>query len=219
MRTVDPDRHEKKRREILAAAERCFVRNGLRGASISDICAEAKISPGHLYHYFASKEAIIGAMTELRLERAAMRFSHMMESSNAVTALLAEIDRVDIGYARGRAVLVLDMLAEAGRNPVIGNILKEHSRKLRALLAKFLLEAQQRGHVDPSLDADTTAAILLSVVDGARTLRIRDSKLDMAKGLPLLKTLVARFLTPPNGASSPKQAGQPRVAAKTSLPA
>jgi TetR/AcrR family transcriptional regulator, repressor for uid operon len=216
MRKIDPEKHEKKRREILAAAEQCFVRSGFRGASISDICAAAKISPGHLYHYFSSKEAIIGAMTEARLEHAASRFSHMMKSSNAVTALLAELDRINIGYARRRSVLVFDMLAEAGRNPMVGNILKEHSRQLRALLAKFLREAQERGHVDRSLDADMTAAILMSVVDGARGLRIRDSKLDMTKGLSLLKTLVARFLTPTNDTAPPKPAGRPRVGAEIS---
>ncbi len=55
MRKLDPVKHEEKRREILAAAGRCFARDGFRGASISQICAEAGISSGHLYHYFASK--------------------------------------------------------------------------------------------------------------------------------------------------------------------
>ena len=41
MRKLDPVRHEQRRREILAAAGRCFARDGFRGASISDICAEA----------------------------------------------------------------------------------------------------------------------------------------------------------------------------------
>ena len=62
MRRVDPVKHEEKKQEILGAARRCFIRNGFRGASIADICAEAGISPGHLYHYFPSKEAIVGAM-------------------------------------------------------------------------------------------------------------------------------------------------------------
>jgi AcrR family transcriptional regulator len=211
MRTIDLAKHEEKRREILAAAGRCFVRNGFRGASISDICAEAKISPGHLYHYFASKEAIIGAMTEAGLEYATTRFSHMMGCSNAVTALLAELDRAKSGYLSGSQVLVFDMLAEAGRNPVVGNILKEHSQKLRALLAEFLSEAQKRGHVDRSLDADMAAAILLSVMDGAKTLWIRDPKLNRTKGVALLRTLIARFLTPPPEMSPPKRARRPRT--------
>jgi len=81
MRKVDPVKHEKKRRDILEAAARCFARDGFRGASTADICAEAKISPGHLYHYFASKEAIMGAMAEAKLGEAAARLRHMVQKS------------------------------------------------------------------------------------------------------------------------------------------
>jgi TetR/AcrR family transcriptional repressor of uid operon len=48
VRTIDPAKHEEKRAEILEAAERCFARGGFHGATIAQICAEAKISPGHL---------------------------------------------------------------------------------------------------------------------------------------------------------------------------
>lgn len=64
VRKVVPEQHEGKRQEILAAAHRCFLRNGLQGASISMICKEAGMSPGHLYHYFPSKEAIIEQMAD-----------------------------------------------------------------------------------------------------------------------------------------------------------
>src|SRR3954463_12706981 len=50
--------------EILAAAQRCFVRSGFHGASMQDICTEAGMSPGNLYRYFPSKEAIIAAIAE-----------------------------------------------------------------------------------------------------------------------------------------------------------
>jgi AcrR family transcriptional regulator len=197
MRKVDPEKHERKRQEILDAAGRCFVRDGFRGASISSICAEAGISPGHLYHYFASKEAIIGAMTEAGLTYAASRFSHMMENSNVVAALVDEIDRAKVGQEKGNRILVLDMLAEAGRNPVIGNILREHSAALCRLLGDFLREGQDRGQIDSQLDVDVTAALLISVIDGMKGLAMRDPGLDMTKASSLLQTLVVRFLTPP----------------------
>src|SRR5215467_9131451 len=59
MRRLDPVKHEEKRQEILAAAKACFARDGFLGISIADICQEAGISPGHLYHYFDSKDAIL----------------------------------------------------------------------------------------------------------------------------------------------------------------
>jgi TetR/AcrR family transcriptional repressor of uid operon len=198
MRRVDPEKHEKKRQGILEAAERCFVRDGFRGASISGICAEAGISPGHLYHYFASKEAIIGAMTESGLEYATSVFDHMKESPNAVDGLVAEIARAKPGRDRGSSrILVLDMLAEGGRNPAVGAILREHTGALRHLLSDFLRQGQARGQVDRSLDADVAAAILISISDGAKALAIRDPDLDMTKATETLQALVTRFLTPP----------------------
>jgi AcrR family transcriptional regulator len=197
MRKIDPEKHEQKRREILEAAGRCFVRDGFRGASISAICGEAGISPGHLYHYFASKEAIIGAMTETGLAYAASRFGHMMENSNVVAALVDEIDRAKVGRENGNRILVLDMLAEAGRNPVVADVLLEHSKALRRLLGDFLREGQERGQIDSALDVDVAAALLISVMDGMKGLTMRDPGLDMTKATSLLQTLVSRFLTPP----------------------
>src|SRR4029079_9694967 len=55
---------EDRRTEILEAARRCVARSGFHQTSMHDICAEAGMSPGNLYRYFPSKEAIIAAIAE-----------------------------------------------------------------------------------------------------------------------------------------------------------
>jgi TetR/AcrR family transcriptional repressor of uid operon len=204
VRKLDPVKHEQKRQQILEAAGRCFVRDGFRGASTSDICAEAKISPGHLYHYFPSKEAIVGAMTEAGLAYAAARLNHITQEPDPIAGFLAELERSKIVRDRSKQVLMLDMMAEAGRNPAMAEIMRRHSREIRTLFADFIRGGQARGQVDGALDAEMTAAVLLSVIDGAKTISIRDPKLDMPKGVELLRILVTRFLTPPPG-SAPKR--------------
>src|SRR5215470_19874014 len=52
MRRANAQLQSDRRDEILAAAQRCFVRAGFHGASMQDICAEAGMSPGNLYRYF-----------------------------------------------------------------------------------------------------------------------------------------------------------------------
>jgi len=206
MRKVDPVKFEQKRQLILEAAGKCFVRDGFRGASISDICAEAKISPGHLYHYFASKEAIVGSMIEDGLKHAGERISRLTQSADPVTAMLDGIDSVLQHSHYGRRRLLLDMLVEAGRNKEIGRIVRESSRKARALLADFLRIAQEHGQVDRTLDADMAAAILMSVLDGAKTLEIRDPAIDAAGSAELLKILISRFLAHAPGRGSSDEA-------------
>ena len=199
MRTVDPIRHAEKRQDILDAARRCFARDGLRGASMSSICAEAGISPGHLYHYFESKDAILGAITQLVLEDVSEEFGRTMESSDALATLMSEAMRDKVREDASTHILVFDMLADADRNPEIATILREHSARMQAMLAEVLHKGQGRGGIDPGLDAMAAAAVLIALVDGVKMMAVRHPGLDRRKAIETLHALILRFLTPPPG--------------------
>jgi TetR/AcrR family transcriptional repressor of uid operon len=198
MRKRDPVKHEEKRRQILEVAEHCFLRDGFRGASISDICAEAQMSAGHLYHYFKSKEAIVRDLTELHLQRVASRFEEMTAKTNVLEAFLSEIDVWRKQKAKRNPALIHEVVAEASRNPAIAEILQRRTQALRDMLAGFLREGQQREQIDRQLDPDLAAAVVLSLVDFIDGLATKgDEKFNSIQGIGLLKTLFARFLTPP----------------------
>lgn len=196
MRTVDPVKHEGKRREILDAAERCFARKGFQGASISDICAEAGISPGRLYHYFPGKEAIVAAIMRIKLEAAMAWFARIMEENDPVALFVGEVGWLKDPHKIAGQALFLDMLAEAGRNPAMAAILREHHRKRLALLADFLRKGQECGRVDPGLDPEAAAGGLFSLFVGAKLMNLRDPEADLEKGIAVLQTMVLRFLNP-----------------------
>jgi TetR/AcrR family transcriptional repressor of uid operon len=196
MRKVDPVKHEEKRREILFAAQRCFARDGFQGASTSEICKEAKISPGHLYHYFASKEDIIRAIAKMRLDIATARYVRMLEGTDAITALLSEVESSDIAHGRANSNLFFTMMAEAGRNPAVAKIMRENGRKIHKMLADYLRKGQASGQIDQSLDAESAATLLISMIDGMKTLAIHDPKVNMDTTVDVLKILITRFLTP-----------------------
>jgi len=202
MRKVDPVKHEEKRQQILAAAGRCFVRDGFRGSTISQICGEAKISAGHLYHYFANKEAIVGAMFESGLEHIGKSFTEMLESSNALDALIAEFDRAETKRDPAENTLIIEMLAEACRNPAMAEVLRRHSKIFYGIVAGFIRNAQSRGQIDPSLAPDLAATILLSIVDGSQTLLVRAPEIDRGQSVEMLKTVISRFLNPPSESRS-----------------
>ena len=58
-----------RRQQIIDAAYRCFARKGFHQSTMRDIYAEANLSPGAVYHYFDSKDAIIQASFEFDYER------------------------------------------------------------------------------------------------------------------------------------------------------
>jgi AcrR family transcriptional regulator len=200
VRKVDPVKHEEKRAEILAAAERCFARSGFHGATIAQICDAAGISPGHLYHYFASKEAIIGAITGSGLEYAKARFAELTEDQDPIRSLVSEFERLE-ALNRTKSGVLLDVLAEAARNPEIGKVLRDTSEEMRRLLADFLRRGQARGQIDPDLDADAAAALLISMIDSSKTLLVRAPAIDARRSAEVLDKMISRFLSPPVGPS------------------
>ena len=206
MRKVDPVKHEQKRRQILGAAFRCFIRDGFRGASTTDICAEAGISPGHLYHYFPSKVAIIEAMIDMGLARAAAHFEKILAAPDVIEALLADIEDSSLRF-RPAQILNLDGLAEAARNPEFAKVIERHTTAVRRMWSDFLRQAQSQGRVDPELDPEATANILIALIDGSRAMPIRDPKLDIKQSVEHLRTMLVRFLRPPEAQSA---AAKPR---------
>src|SRR3954462_6788758 len=71
---ADIDPAQDRRGRILDAAERCFVRAGFHRTTMQDVAAEAGMSPGNLYRYFPSKDAIVIGLTERDRSRVAQDF-------------------------------------------------------------------------------------------------------------------------------------------------
>jgi AcrR family transcriptional regulator len=194
MRTIDPIKHEGRRRQILEAAERCFARDGFHGTSMADLCAGTKMSSGHLYHYFASKEALIAAITEAHLARATRNFKRMMKADDPIEAFITASTRSK--RSQDKPQLVLNMLAEADRIPALAAVLAQHHQDMQTLLAVFLRQAQERGQVDASLDPTQTAALLLTVLIGAKTMPLLNPKRNKTASGDYLRLLIRRFLMP-----------------------
>ena len=64
---------EDRREQIIDAAVRVFAQKGFTRATNKDIAHEAGITPGLIYHYFESKEAVLKAIIEGRSPLQVMR--------------------------------------------------------------------------------------------------------------------------------------------------
>ncbi|HWT51818.1 MAG TPA: TetR/AcrR family transcriptional regulator [Caulobacter sp.] len=195
MRKVDPEKHELKRQEILAAAEICFARKGFRGASIAEIRAAANMSAGHLYHYFASKEEIVRELVERRLDAALAAMEQLLSQPDPFSAFLAQVSQPQ--PACDADGLILELLAEAGRNPAVATMIREQGARSRNLLSALIRRGQADGKVDPTLDPELAASILLVVVvDGMMALTIRQPDLIRDELAAMMGQMVRRFLSP-----------------------
>src|SRR6516165_12628 len=61
---VSQQYRDARRDQILDAARRCFLRDGFHATSMQDLFAEASLSSGAFYRYFASKDDVIIAIAE-----------------------------------------------------------------------------------------------------------------------------------------------------------
>lgn len=132
------ERTENRRNQVMIAAESCFLKNGFHGASMAEISKKAKMSVGHIYNYFESKEAIIVALVEQEIESTIDLFKKAIEEKYSFVQVLCAYaehqTRHKKNTKREYAALMHDIMAEVGRNPKITGAMWEYDCTLRKLL-------------------------------------------------------------------------------------
>jgi AcrR family transcriptional regulator len=119
------------------------------------VSAEAGMSVGHIYRYFPSKEAIIAAIVRQDVDEVLLKFQDLPSHPADLRAALKE--RADLGVERAsdqeQAALVVEIRAEAARNPAIGAIVREADSLIGAQLKTMIAQAVGRPLAAPDLDA------------------------------------------------------------------
>src|SRR5690242_4434801 len=112
--------------QILDAALVCFGQRGFHQTSMHDISAEAGISVGLIYRYFASKEAVISAMAD----RHKNEIQDVLERARQAPTLLESLEILFTAHCcenspRVLSAFVVDLYAEASRNPEVANLVRD----------------------------------------------------------------------------------------------
>ncbi|HKA15040.1 MAG TPA: TetR/AcrR family transcriptional regulator [Myxococcota bacterium] len=192
MPRVSRDYLDRRRDEILAAALRCFAREGFHRTTMQHIVAESGLSPGALYRYFAAKEDLIAAIAarhhaaELAVLRdAAGRGDVHLALRELVRAFLARLS--DPGEQEWRRVTV-QLWGEALRSPRVMRVVREGLDEPLAALAKLLRRT-------PGVDADATARLCASLFQGLVLQQAWDPTLDVAAYARAAEWLIDAALT------------------------
>jgi TetR/AcrR family transcriptional repressor of uid operon len=179
-----------RRAEILAAAERCFVRSGFHQTSMQEICAEAGMSAGNLYRYFASKEAIIAGICERNRAEAAQDLAAVDAAPDFFEGLVALARHHLVECSAEEATLCAEIMAESRRNAGIATQYRDLERDIRARLVAMLKRAAERGEIRADLDFDSAATVLMVLADGMSWRRAADPDFDAEAALPLILQMV-----------------------------
>jgi AcrR family transcriptional regulator len=190
-------RQTDRREEILAAAQRCFARSGFHQSSMQEICAEAGMSPGGLYRYFPSKEAIIAAIAERDRADVAKNFAAVADTPGVFDGLeklarhyLVERSAEEIGVCA-------EIRTESRRNAEVQRIHQAVNGEVESGLVALLETAVKRGEVPADVDLKRAVIVLIALGDGIEWRRAVDPAFDVESVMPQIMQVVRCLLSRP----------------------
>ena len=198
MRRVNTQLQSDRRTEILDAAERCFARSGFHQASMQEICAEAGMSPGNLYRYFPSKEALIAGISERNRADAVASFAQVAQAPDFFAGL-AELARHHlVERSESEVGLCAEIMSESRRNPEVAQLYQQIESDIKNRIAAMLRLAIDRGEIRGDLDVEAAAMVLMVLGDGMSWRRAVEKGFDTERVLPLILKMVHCLLTKPH---------------------
>lgn len=196
MSLADSDRLEARRQQVLDAAAECFHKNGFHGASMAQIAKTAGISPGHIYNLFENKDDIIGLIIERELGEHLARVDAMRREDDVVKAMITQVEGGVVCTVAGpRAALRLEVLAEAGRNSKLAEVVRAADAVAREKLAALMEFAlAQKGVELPPQEVRARVEALMAMFDGLMVRSVRHPEIDKEAATAVVRRLVGVLL-------------------------
>ena len=170
MPRVTEEHRDARRRQILDAARRCFVRDGFHATSMQDVLAEAGLSAGAVYLYFKSKDDLIAAIAAHSLAFITGAFETLLAAADPppLDEALARMLDVIVTFAREENVLpiAVQVWGEALRSPRLMGLVRTAEGRIRSLLASLVEQYQARGQINPEAQPGQVARALTSFLLG-----------------------------------------------------
>jgi AcrR family transcriptional regulator len=158
----DSERHAR----IVEAAQRAFVRLGFHAATMQNVAEEAGMSAGNLYRYFPSKEALVEGLCFHDHDQRAENFLALASRTDLVEAFVTTLRENVFGAPREKARLIVEIWAEASRNPRVAQISRDFDDATFDGLCMLLTEAKSKGAVAANVDVKFVARTMVTLVAG-----------------------------------------------------
>ena len=186
------------RHAILDATEACLDGRGIADVRIDDIAAEAGLSVGAVYRYFASKDEIIAAVAERHRERDRRAIAALQSAGLPLGERILE--SLQYFFARPADRVAIDDGAHDG------GLRDRHVHdQWVALLAASYDQAQRDGVVRDDIPADHIARHILVACEGLAALFGVEEIAGAAGLLESLATVLADGLAPRPSPAPPRR--------------
>lgn len=183
---VTDEHKDRRRRQILEAAARCFNQSGYADTTMKDILAEADLSTGAVYNYFAGKDEIYAALLDQNVEELIATFDDSKRSGTSAWSRLRDVIHRHFGsfhsdkQHEATRLYLLEFLPASAHNPELRDRIKRRNQLMHQLIQELITEGAQLGEFR-RVDPKATAALILAAGDGVRLHALTTGTLDDAE--------------------------------------
>ena len=170
---------EEQRTKILEAARRVFARKGL-AATMDDVAAEASVSHGLAYRYFASKEAIVHTLIEQALQTPAAGLQGIEEMSGTPGERLDFLVSAFVESRREHPEfyqLLGQVLHDEAMPDNFREVVHRRGQILQGMFRQLVVEGQATGEVAAG-DPDQLVRAIFACLDGLTRRGVHDREHD-----------------------------------------
>ncbi|MEV6769963.1 TetR/AcrR family transcriptional regulator [Nocardia sp. NPDC051030] len=170
MPRVSEEHLERRRQQILDAAQTCFARKGLHTTTMQDVFAESGLSAGAVYRYFKSKDHLIAALTteatvDLHAAMSEAVYSDPLPTPPELMHTVAEAV-VRLSTPGGAVRLIPQAWSLALTDPNIADYVRTNMAGVRKLWFDYTRRMVDIGWLPPDADTDAVAKTLLGLLPG-----------------------------------------------------
>lgn len=160
--------HDERRRELLSAARRVIVRDGIDAATTRAIAKEAGYSNGVLAHYFTDKDEILLSALRQSHQRIRERLARKVEGVSGLAALRELLlDNLPLDAERTQETrLEVSFWSRSLASERLAEVQRAEAADLRAAVRELLGQARAAGELAAEENLDDLTEHLLALVDG-----------------------------------------------------
>jgi AcrR family transcriptional regulator len=169
MPRISEARRSAQRQRVLDAALTCFDRSGFHRTTMQDIVRESELSPGAIYGYFESKEAIVEAVAAERHEVERALLAEALRCVDPIVGMTTFVRRyfdwLGDPQERRRRRVAVQVWAEALHDTRMRTSIEVGLASL-AEIARALRSAKRRKQIPSAVRPEGLARVLLALIQG-----------------------------------------------------
>jgi len=153
--------------EIVQAAVTCFLERGYHQTGVRDIASQAGVSLGNLYNHFKGKDAVLAFIAKIEGEELSGFINLLSDPANPQAALERFIEDYAAYVSHPEnALLGVEILTEALRNPLIADVFGKNRNRLLDAVVICLMAGANSGVFVSYDNPRAVAFLILDILEG-----------------------------------------------------